>query len=366
MKKVLFSLTALAVLLISCEEDTTDVQNDILAQEVQVDMSDFYVYTDNTENDFSGKGNNGKDCATMRVLNENLKANKGLEKRMYDIEKHARQFIASKKPDRPGNGNGNGNGGDGGDGGGEDPVDDGLGVINIPVVVHVIYSNSNENISDAQINSQIAVLNKDFNATNGDVSQVPFEFVGRVADSDFNFTLDRVIRVSSSRTSWGTNDAMKSSANGGSDVISPATHLNMWVCNIGGGILGYAQFPGGSASTDGVVVSPQYFGTTGFVSAPFNGGRTMTHEVGHWANLRHIWGDGRCKRDDFVSDTPSSDAPNYGCPSYPTVNCRSNDMTMNYMDYVDDSCMYMFSEGQKSRMRAIFAPGGARASFLGN
>jgi len=90
----------------------------------------------------------------------------------------------------------------------------------------------------------------------------------------------------------------------------------------------------------------------------------MTHEVGHWLNLRHIWGDGRCKRDDFVSDTPSSDNPNYGCPSYPTVNCRSNDMTMNYMDYVDDACMYMFSEGQKERMRAIFAAGAPRNGFL--
>jgi len=367
MRKVIFSLAILTLVVTSCEQDSPDQLNEPLTQEIQVDMSDFYVYTDELPaSDLSAKGNKEKNCATMRVLNEKLKADKGLEKRMFEVEKRARQFIASKKPDKPGNGNGNGNGngGNGGGDGGEDPVDDGLGLINIPVVVHVIYNNSNENISSAQIQSQIDVLNRDFNATNGDVSQVPAEFAGRVADSDFNFTLDQVIRVSSSRTSWGTNDAMKFSSNGGSDVITPETHLNMWVCNIGGGILGYAQFPGGSAATDGVVVSPQYFGTTGFVSSPFDGGRTMTHEVGHWANLRHIWGDGRCKRDDFVSDTPSSDAPNYGCPGYPTVNCRSNDMTMNYMDYVDDACMYMFSEGQKERMRAIFASGGARNSFL--
>ncbi len=360
MKRVILCLAAIAVVLVSCEQDSTDSQNEILAQEIQVDMSDFYVFTEETDSDLASKGNQGKDCATMRVLNEKLKTNKGLEQRMFNIEKNARKFIASKKPDKPGNGNGNG--GDG-DGGGGDPVDDGFGTISIPVVVHVIYSNSNENVSSAQIQSQIDVLNEDFRAANGDVSQVPSEFADRVADSNIEFTLAQVIRVSSSRTSWGTNDAMKFSSNGGSDVVSPNTHLNMWICNIGGGILGYAQFPGGSSSTDGVVVSPQYFGTTGFVSAPFDGGRTMTHEVGHWLNLRHIWGDGRCKRDDFVSDTPSSDGPNYGCPGYPTVNCRSNDMTMNYMDYVDDACMYMFSEGQKTRMRAIFADGGPRADF---
>ena len=112
------------------------------------------------------------------------------------------------------------------------------------------------------------------------------------------------------------------------------------------------------------MVSPQYFGTSGIATAPFDGGRTTTHEVGHWLNLRHIWGDGRCNRDDFVSDTPRSDRPNYGCPSFPTVHCRTTDMTMNYMDYVDDDCMFMFSEGQKERMRALFAAGGPRDGFL--
>jgi len=140
--------------------------------------------------------------------------------------------------------------------------------------------------------------------------------------------------------------------------------LNMWIGTIGGGILGYAQFPGGSAATDGVVVDPKYFGTTGTATAPFDGGRTMTHEVGHWLNLRHIWGDGRCNRDDFVADTPTSDRPNYGCPGFPTTHCRSTDMTMNYMDYVNDDCMYMFSLGQKERMRALFGPGGVREGML--
>ena len=100
------------------------------------------------------------------------------------------------------------------------------------------------------------------------------------------------------------------------------------------------------------------------MAAPFDGGRTTTHEVGHYLNLRHIWGDGRCRQDDYVNDTPSSDRANYGCPSYPTNHCKSNDMTMNYMDYVDDACMYMFSNGQKLRMRSVLESGGARAGLV--
>lgn len=365
MKRYLIALAAGLFLFTACEDENnviSEKQNQ--DQQVSVDMSDFYTYTYDEED---GRSALDAKCHSMRVLNRKLEENPGLHKKMYNIERNVRQFIASKKPDgSPGGGNGNGNGGgsggDGGDGG--DPVDDGLGVINIPVYVHVIYSNSNENISDTQINSQISVLNADFNKTNSDVNQVPAEFAGLVADVDVNFTLAGVTRKASSRTSWGTRDEMKFASNGGVDVVNPEGALNIWVCNIGGGILGYAQFPGGDASTDGVVISPQYFGTTGYVSAPFNKGRTGTHEVGHYLNLRHIWGDGRCRQDDFVADTPSSDGPNYGCPSYPTVNCQSTDMTMNYMDYTDDACMQMFSEGQKSRMRAIFAAGGPRESFL--
>ena len=356
MKRVLLALVAGAFTLASCNTET-----EVAKQDIHVDMSDFYAYTDSDEHS-NERVAGGKNCVSMAVLNRQLDENPGLYNKLYNVEKNTRKFIASKKPDGAGGGNGGG-GNDGGGGGGTDPVDDGLGVINIPVYVHVIYNNSNENISDAQINSQISVLNADFNATNNDINGIPAEFAGSVADSDISFTLAGVTRKASSRAEWGTRDAMKSSANGGVDAVTPESALNIWVCNIGGGILGYAQFPGGPTSTDGVVISPQYFGTTGYVAAPFDKGRTGTHEVGHYLNLRHIWGDGRCRQDDFVADTPSSDGPNYGCPSYPTVNCKSADMTMNYMDYTNDACMYMFSEGQKQRMRAIFASGGARESF---
>ena len=290
----------------------------------------------------------------MAVLNEQLLKNPNLYQQMYDVELHSRKFMSTLKP---GNGNGGGNGGGGNDGGGgtEPPVDDGLGTINIPVYVYVIYANSQQNISDNQINSQINVLNADFNDTN--FSDVNPDYQDRGADVDITFTLATVDRQFNSTSQWGTNNAVKSA------YPAVAGHLTVWVANIGGGILGYAQFPGGNASTDGVVVSPQFFGTTGFVQAPFNEGRTMTHEVGHWMNLRHIWGDGRCRQDDFVADTPSSDRPNYGCPGA-VVHCRSVDMVENYMDYTDDACMGLFTEGQKTRMRAVFAPGGPRDEFL--
>jgi len=364
MKKVIFTMALVGIVAVSCEKEQSPETEVLSLQEVQVDMSDFYVYTDEIESgEQTAKGNSDRSCHSMKVLNERLRSNPGLEKKMYDIEFNIRKFIASKKPDGAGNGNGNGNGG-GDDGGGDPPVDDGLGTIAIPVIVHVLYNNSAENISDQQIATQIAVLNADFNASNNDINSVPSLFAGVVGDIDIQFTLDRVIRKSTTRTSFGTNDAIKFDSQGGSNVITPDTHLNMWVGDIGGGILGYAQFPGGSSSTDGVVIGTDYFGTSGTATAPFDGGRTTTHEVGHWLNLRHIWGDGRCNRDDFVGDTPRSDRPNYGCPSFPTTHCRSTDMTMNYMDYVNDDCMYMFSNGQKERMRALFAAGEVRDGFM--
>lgn len=228
----------------------------------------------------------------------------------------------------------------------------------IPVHIHVLWRTSQENISDAQIQSQIDVLNADFGGTNPDLSQVPSEFQSVTSQgTGISFTVASINRKQTSRTSWGTNDAMKFSSQGGLDAITPSTHMNMWICNIGGGILGYAQFPGGNAATDGVVFSPQYCGTSDvsnnfYLSAPFDKGRTAVHEVGHYLNLRHIWGDGGCNADDFVGDTPIAGASNNGCPSYPSVSCSTNDMFMNYMDYVNDACMFMFSQGQEARMWA--------------
>jgi hypothetical protein len=349
MRKLIMGMAALALLFTSCEKDQPENANELAQQ--QVDMSDFYLHTD--FNDEAGKAaEGGKSCYTMKNLNRLLKEDDKLYKKMYDIEKNSRSILAKQ---------GNTNKGKPGAGGGgtTPPPADELGTISIPVWVTVVYSNSQENVSATQVQSQIDVMNADFRAQNSDASNTPSEFADLVADSEVQFTLAGVRRYSTTTTQWGTNDAVKEQY----PPVTPDTHLNIWVCNIGGGILGYAQFPGGPAATDGVVVGSNYFGDTGYVSAPYDKGRTVTHEVGHYLNLRHIWGDGQCKQDDFVNDTPESNGPNYGCPSYPTENCRSTDMTMNYMDYTYDTCMYMFSEGQKSRLRTVFASGGPRAAM---
>jgi hypothetical protein len=252
-------------------------------------------------------------------------------------------------------------------------------LVTIPVVVHVVYNIAEENISDAQIQSQITVLNQDFRKLNADVANTPGAFAGLAGDANIEFCLatvdpngnptNGILRVPTTATSFSTNNTVKSSSTGGSNAWNAGKYLNMWVCDISGGTLGYAQFPGGSASTDGVVIDYLYFGTIGTATAPFNKGRTATHEVGHWLNLRHIWGDDGtgCTGSDQVSDTPNAGGPNYGCPAFPRVTCSNGpngDMFMNYMDYTDDACMYMFSNGQISRMQALFAAGGARASLL--
>jgi hypothetical protein len=284
-----------------------------------------------------------RSCSSMEVLRANLNADPGLQSRMNKIEEHTFNAIRN----------------------GDVARINAQGKIEIPVVVNVIYRTNSENISLTQIQSQIDVLNEDFNKTNADASQIPSLFSGIAADVDIQFVLHEVNRRYSNKRSWRTNDDMKKSSKGGIDATDPSQYLNVWVVNSMGGVLGYAQFPGGNPATDGVVVAHNYFGRTGVVSAPFDKGRTATHEVGHYLNLRHIWGDATCGND-FVADTPLHNGANYGCPSYPHLStCSGNptEMTMNYMDYTDDACMYMFSEGQKSRMLAVFAPGGARYSM---
>ncbi len=169
------------------------------------------------------------------------------------------------------------------------------------------------------------------------------------------------------RASFGPRDGVKQASKGGSTAWPPDAYLNIWVCTLGGGLLGYAQFPGGPKATDGVVVLNSAFGTEGIAAAPFDKGRTLTHEIGHWLNLRHIWGDTLdCSGGDRVPDTPNCEGPNIGKPTFPVITCSNaphGDMFMNYMDYVDDAAMFMFTAGQVSRMSACLA--GPRKSFAG-
>ncbi len=250
-------------------------------------------------------------------------------------------------------------------------------LVTIPTVVHVVHRTEEENISTAQVESQLAVLNQDFRATNPDVSKVPSAWQGLVADAKIEFRLatkdpsggrtDGIVRVQTDRRSFGTGEAVKRASKGGSPAWPTDAYLNIWVCTLGGGLLGYAQFPGGPKATDGVVILNTAFGTEGTAAAPFNLGRTLTHEVGHWLNLRHIWGDTLdCSGGDRVPDTPNCEGPNMGQPVFPVISCSNGPhggMFMNYMDYVDDAAMYMFTAGQVSRMSACLA--GPRKSLAG-
>jgi hypothetical protein len=229
-------------------------------------------------------------------------------------------------------------------------------VITIKTVVHVVYNTAEQNVSTAQINSQIRSMNRDFRATNPDKSQTPAPWVGLVTDSRIQFKLANVTRTKTNKTSFSHDDGIKKASTGGIAPFQPKTHLNIWVGNLGGGLLGYAQFPGGPAATDGVVITYKGFGTVGTATAPFNKGRTATHEVGHYLNLRHIWADTPdCGGSDNVADTPNAAGPNFGMPAFPHVTCNNGpngDMFVNYMDYTDDAGMFMFTAQQVVRMRA--------------
>jgi hypothetical protein len=241
------------------------------------------------------------------------------------------------------------------------------GVTVIPVVVHVVFNGAAQNISDAQIQSQIDVLNHDFRKTNADVSSTPGVFAPLAADARIEFELattdpssnptNGITRTSTTASGFTDDNKVKHASSGGADAWPRDNYLNLWVCRLSGGLLGYAQFPGGPADTDGVVILDTACGTSGTAAAPFNLGRTATHEIGHWLNLRHIWGDdgNGCSGDDFVGDTPNCAGANTGVPAFPHITCSNGpngDLFMNYMDYTDDVGMFMFTSGQVTRMQA--------------
>lgn len=260
-------------------------------------------------------------------------------------------------------------------------------VVTIPVVVHVLYNQSVENVSNAQIQSQIDVLNEDFRKMNADTVGISHAFYSFISDTEIEFCLATndpagnqttgVTRTQTDSTSFAGVDNEKFSSSGGKDGWDPTKYLNIWVCNLGQtGTLGYATIPSDLSSFpsyDGVVIDYRAFGRTGTAGTggfDVNGdGRTGTHEVGHWLNLEHIWGDAQCG-DDLVGDTPEHEFENYGCPTFPynaDNSCTNGtgsggEMYMNYMDYTDDTCMNMFTAGQKARMNA--ALNGDRSAIL--
>jgi hypothetical protein len=273
-------------------------------------------------------------------------------------------------------------------------------IITIPVVVHVIHSGqaigTAPNITDAQVQSQITVLNQDFRRmlgtpgynTNLVGADIQIEFVLAKVDPNGNPTngIDRVNMCKASWSETDINETVKPST-----IWDPTQYMNMWSLKFSDNtLLGYAQFPnssglngldslGGSANTDGVVSSYDVFGSSalgsGFLLAtPYDKGRTMTHEVGHFLGLLHIWGDGNgdektnkpdCSATDYCADTPQAGWEHYDCiTTYDTCPASAgNDMTENYMDYTNDACMNIFTQNQKDRITVIMNNSARRLSL---
>ena len=248
-----------------------------------------------------------------------------------------------------------------------------LPTVTVPVVVHVIYNVAGENITDAQAISQVQVLNDDFAKLNADkikVTQATFSTVATGANIRFclaqrdplgNATTG-VTHKTTTVTAFSTDNKVKNNATGGQTAWDVTKYVNIWVCNLGPSLLGYGEFPTGTLSnTWGLVLHYKYTGSGGTAVAPYNLGRTGTHEFGHCFNLYHIWGDDgtACSGSDLCSDTPNQGGEHYGCFTAGSIQTDACSPTspgtqwMNYMDYTDDACMYMFSAQQCARMEAV-------------
>lgn len=244
----------------------------------------------------------------------------------------------------------------------------------IPLVFHVLWHSEAENIIDSQITSQVRILNEDFRSLNSDTINTPSFFKTLRGKTKFWFVLAKqdpygtptngINRVYTFRKDgFALDGRVNVSKLGGQDAWDPRFYVNIWVCNMesASGTIGATYFPGGSLKRDGIMIDYRYLGTGGITLPPYNLGRTMTHEIGHYFNLDHTWGPTDisflpfCGDDDHVDDTPLQSNANYYCPQFPRPSCGNiSDMYMNYMDYVDDPCMNMFSKGQVDRMLAAW------------
>ncbi len=229
-------------------------------------------------------------------------------------------------------------------------------IFTIPIVIHVLYKDAGENISLNQIQSQIEVLNEDYRLLNADTTNVEagfskadvaIEFCLATRDPNGNPT-DGIIRTQTSTDNIGlTNKYYQESPAWNRDL-----YLNIWVCDLGPNVAGFAFPPGSPADRDGVVIHYTNFGRVGNVQNNYDKGRTATHEVGHWLNLLHPWGSNEsCSNDDGIADTPNQGVIYELCPTVPQSSCGSKDMLSNFMGYVFDRCMGNFTEGQKEAMR---------------
>jgi hypothetical protein len=242
------------------------------------------------------------------------------------------------------------------------------------------------NISDAQVLSQIKVLNNDFQRMNSDASQTPAEFLPVAGSMSIEFVLAKqdpfgnattgINRVNGGKSSWKLyqDTELKSKS-----YWPTEQYLNIWVTNFPE-YLGYTQFPvsnlpglAGSPDdrlTDGSIVHYRAFGSVDDgafdLETQYNKGRTLTHELGHFFGLRHIWGDATsCSATDYVADTPPQIGSTFFCPTHPVKECSNlSKMFQNYLDYTDDQCMNIFTVGQVSRMDVVINNSPRRKSLL--
>ena len=309
---------------------------------------------------FYTPGKSQKKCGTENKRFEALSRNPALIKERQIIEEFTKNWIDKK-----------------------DEAKSGQTVVKIPVVVHVVWRTADQNISDEQIKSQIDILNKDFRKLNSDVNKTPAFFKNLVADVGIEFCLaardpagmatNGITRTKTTVVDIGDKDRWFTTLRGGKDAWNTKKYINIWVCEAGEDLYGFAFLPGTAdpPEADGLVISSEYFGSTGtaIASFPNHKGRTTTHEMGHYFNLEHLWGpdESECEEGDEVADTPVQFEATYDCASYPLKDdCSPTDngiLFFNYMDYVDDECMYMFTEGQKKRMNASL--NGFRSTLLG-
>lgn len=305
-------------------------------------------------------GKSQKKCGTENKRSEALARNPDIFKERQIIEAFTKNWIEQ-----------------------DNAAKSGQTVVKIPVVVHVVWRTADQNISDEQIKSQIDILNKDFRKLNSDANKTPAFFKNIAADVGIEFCLaardpsgmvtNGITRTKTTVVDIGDKDRWFSTLRGGKDPWNNKKYINIWVCEAGEDLYGFAYLPGTAdpPEADGLVISSEYFGSTGtaIASYPNHKGRTTTHEMGHYFNLEHLWGpdDSECEEGDEVADTPIQFEPTYDCATYPLKDeCSPTDngiLFFNYMDYVDDECMYMFTEGQKKRMNASL--NGFRSSLLG-
>ena len=296
-----------------------------------------------------------RECATYTYAQQLKKDNSVTAKNINDAENFLQNTILSKVTSI-----------------GASPT--GSNIIYIPVVVHVLYNNESQNISDAQVQSQVDALNRDFRRAGKDTVNTPARFKPFATDAQIEFVLatsdpkgrstNGIVRKRTNVSYWTTDDKIKFSANGGDDAWDSKSYLNIWVGNTRT-LLGYSSPLGGPAEKDGIVINVTAFGTIN-VNAPYHLGRTAVHEVGHWLGLKHIWGDDYCG-DDLIADTPKQAGFTAGCPSGFRTTCGNDplgDMYMNFMDFTSDECMNLFTAGQKERMRAVLTAGGPRSTIL--